>query len=163
MVTTYTGAGSIVPESLIIEPGSSATFELQPDEGYYLADATGCHGLLDKEKLDYHVNNVNESCSIEVSFKPLKLSIKTNLPEGRPSRCTPARRTRRSCLDNHRRGKYFATKWQRGRSRLWPLGAYRRRANAKSKLRPTCTRRRRWCCRVGAWDGCVTALRTTPA
>ncbi|UDM60543.1 hypothetical protein KIJ96_11950 [Pseudoalteromonas piscicida] len=82
VVTTYTGAGSIVPESLNIEAGSSATFELRPDEGYYLADATGCHGLLDKEKLNYHVNNVNDSCSIDVSFKPLKLSIKTNFPEG---------------------------------------------------------------------------------
>ncbi|AUJ71234.1 Lcl domain-containing protein [Pseudoalteromonas sp. NC201] len=82
VVTTYTGAGSIVPESLNIEAGSSATFELRPDEGYYLADATGCHGFLDKEKLNYHVNNVNDSCSIDVSFKPLKLSIKINLPEG---------------------------------------------------------------------------------
>ncbi|WP_240650361.1 choice-of-anchor U domain-containing protein [Pseudoalteromonas rubra] len=82
VTTAYTGSGSISPESLTVDAGVSARFELRPGEGHYVAEVLGCAGTLGEDNQAYYVSSVNDNCNIEASFKPLKLSIKTAASEG---------------------------------------------------------------------------------
>lgn len=59
------GGGKITPSKVNIISGKSATFELLPDEGYFLSSVKGCDGVL---TTNYLVTNVIGDCEITVVF-----------------------------------------------------------------------------------------------
>ncbi len=74
IVTATAGqGGSISPSTQTVIQGSSATFNLLPDEGYSIASVSGCEGTLNGNV--YSTGPISSSCKVTASFAPMSYSI----------------------------------------------------------------------------------------
>ncbi len=58
--------GSVIPDSKVVDAGTTASFTLTPDSGYQIASASGCGGNLRGNTFTTDV--VNADCTITASF-----------------------------------------------------------------------------------------------
>ncbi|HDY7831464.1 TPA: hypothetical protein RQK25_003304 [Vibrio vulnificus] len=72
--------GAITPASLTVAPGASATFNLAAQEGYTLAQVSGCGGTLNNNQ--FTVAAVTENCSVQADFSPNSYVITATASDG---------------------------------------------------------------------------------
>lgn len=81
LYTALSGKGSIIPTQITVKKGESVNFELTPDQGYNLANVTGCNGKINGQ--NYQVENVTEKCTVAVQFSPKVYLVSTSIePQG---------------------------------------------------------------------------------
>lgn len=81
ITTSVNKGGSITPSSKSVLEGSSASFDVELQSGYVIADIQGCNGKLNGNK--YQVTSVNSDCLITAAFAderkaPTQLAYKLN-------------------------------------------------------------------------------------
>ena len=62
----HNSGGAVSPTTASVESGSTATFEISPDEGYSVSSASGCNGSL--TDLSYTTGAINQACTVQVTF-----------------------------------------------------------------------------------------------
>ncbi|GHF96052.1 M43 family zinc metalloprotease [Thalassotalea marina] len=75
LYTTLSGKGSIIPTQITVKKGESVNFELTPEQGYNLANVSGCNGKINGQ--NYQVKNVTEKCTVSVEFTAKQYLIST--------------------------------------------------------------------------------------
>lgn len=63
-----TTGGLISPSTAEVEEGRSQTFTITPDDGYYIASASGCDENGYYADFTFYVNDVSEDCTFDVEF-----------------------------------------------------------------------------------------------
>ena len=63
-----TNNGSVSPERMLVSEGGTATFQIEPDEGYVISNIEGCgqHSLTSDGQ--YTITNITEDCNLDISF-----------------------------------------------------------------------------------------------
>lgn len=80
-VSTSAGAnGNISPSTISLRAGESASFTLNPDSGYGVANISGCGGTL--SGMQYQTENLSADCQINVEFAPEYTVTSTASPNG---------------------------------------------------------------------------------
>lgn len=81
ITTKTTGKGSVSPQTISLERGTSAIFSLTPEEGYVVDTVSGCDGIQSAES--YTTKAVTADCSIAVAFKIKQYTLQTEVrPKG---------------------------------------------------------------------------------
>lgn len=78
VTTNVSGEGAVTPTQQNVEQGKTTTLNLSPKEGYKIASATGCNGIL-KDHV-YMTGVINADCQIKVNFESqLNLDVPSEL------------------------------------------------------------------------------------
>lgn len=77
--------GSITPETIGVEEGSTYTFTVSPEENYEIASIYGCEGVLNNHF--YSTSPIFEDCEINVSFQLMPLSKQANIQNTELASC----------------------------------------------------------------------------
>lgn len=65
--------GTVTPLTQNIILGDSASFDVEPLDGFIVSDISGCDGQLEGNK--YTIKSVSSSCNVSVLFSPAEISI----------------------------------------------------------------------------------------
>ncbi|MBB1408640.1 InlB B-repeat-containing protein [Pseudoalteromonas sp. SG44-17] len=71
--TDVKGEGQLQPTSLVLKQGESGTFELQPSEGYKVANVEGCNGTYSNN--NYTIESATQSCQVIATFDPKTINV----------------------------------------------------------------------------------------
>jgi len=89
ITTKTTGNGTISPQTISLERGSSAIFNLTPGEGYAVESISGCDGVQNAES--YTTKAVTADCNIAVAFKIKQYTLQTEVrPKGAGTMSLPS-------------------------------------------------------------------------
>jgi len=81
ITTKTTGKGSVSPQTISLERGTSAIFSLTPEEGYVVDSVSGCDGIQSAES--YTTKAITADCKIDVAFKIKQYTLQTEVrPKG---------------------------------------------------------------------------------
>lgn len=80
VTASATANGSITPAKTSVAQGRTAAFTLTPDEGYRIASATGCNGMLNNNV--YTTGSVSANCNVTASFTALQFTLSASAGSG---------------------------------------------------------------------------------
>ncbi len=75
--TSVTGNGTVSPTSRSVSLGSSTSFTVTPNTGYYVSSASGCGGYI--SGTTYYTGNITGDCTVYIEFSIIQYTVSVSV------------------------------------------------------------------------------------